>query len=134
MKIKNFVLILVTLTIAVIFMSSFMQQKPWVIPDKYKSMKNPVKSSATSISDGKYTYDNHCKSCHGNKGKGDGVKAKTLKTIVNDLTAPKAQEVTDGEMYYQSFIGRDEMPNFEKKIPEETDRWDVINYVRSLKK
>jgi mono/diheme cytochrome c family protein len=134
MKMKILVFNLITIIIAVIIMSSSLQQKPWAIPAKYKSMKNQIKSSAASISAGKLTYDKHCKSCHGNTGKGDGVKAKTLKTICNDLSTQKVQGVLDGEMYYQSFIGRDEMPNFEKKIPDETDRWNVINYVRSLKK
>jgi hypothetical protein len=32
-----------------------------------------------------------------------------------------------------SFIGRDEMPNFEKKIPDVADRWAVIGFIRTLK-
>jgi hypothetical protein len=44
------------------------------------------------------------------------------------------QKQTDGEIYYKSFIGRDEMPNFEKKIPSESDRWMIVNYIRTMKK
>lgn len=134
MKPKKMMFILSILAIAFIVISAGLQQKPWEIPAKYKAMKNPVKTSAASISAGKLTYDKHCKSCHGSTGKGDGVKAKTLKTKCNDFATAQVQNVTDGELYYQSFIGRDEMPNFEKKIPDLTERWNVINFVRSLKK
>lgn len=134
MKIKIFGFNIIAIGIALIIMSTSLQQKPWVIPEKYKIMKNTVKSSAASITAGKATWEKHCKSCHGNTGKGDGVKAKTLKTICNDFSTTKVQSQADGVLYYQSFVGRDEMPNFEKKIPDITDRWNVINYVRSLKK
>lgn len=134
MKVKFILFNLVALAIAVILISATFQQKPWSIPAKYKSLKNPVKSSSTSITAGKRLYDLHCKSCHGSTGKGDGVKAKTLKTRMTDLSSSGVQAALDGEIYYKAIIGRDEAPNFEKKIPDETDRWNVVNYVRSLKK
>jgi len=37
-------------------------------------------------------------------------------------------------IYYQSFVGRDEMPNFEKKITEEEDRWAIVNFIRTMGK
>ena len=39
-----------------------------------------------------------------------------------------------GSMFYKISEGRDDMPSFKKKMPEATDIWDVVNYVRSLKK
>jgi mono/diheme cytochrome c family protein len=134
MKSKTFFFSLFLVGISFMIISATLQQKPWVIPAKYKTMKNMVKSSTASISAGKLTYDKQCKSCHGNTGKGDGVKAKTLKTKCTDFASATVQSVTDGELYYQSIIGRDEMPNFEKKIPAESDRWNLINYIRSFKK
>ena len=38
----------------------------------------------------------------------------------------------DGSMYYKTFIGRDDMPSFKKKIPDEEEQWLVINYIRGL--
>jgi len=29
-------------------------------------------------------------------------------------------------------FGREEMPNFEKKILDESERWSVVNYLGSL--
>ena len=51
---------------------------------------------------------------------------------MRDLTSEEVQAQNDGELYYKSIIGRDEMPSFEKKIKGEEDRWMVINYMRTL--
>lgn len=133
MNLKKMIMFLLLPGILLILVSATLQQKPWVIPEKYKKMKNPLKSTPAAISAGKIVWDKHCKSCHGSAGKGDGVKAKTLRTHSGDFTTPKVQGQPDGDMYYKSFVGRDEMPNFEKKIPDETDRWNVILFIRSLK-
>lgn len=108
--------------------------KAWTIPAKYKSMKSTVKAGDASIAtDGKALFTQHCKSCHGSKGLGDGPKSATLKTIVPSFTEAKFKAQADGDVYFQSFVGRDEMPNFEKKITDESDRWAVVAYIKSLK-
>lgn len=106
----------------------------WDIPEKYKNMENPHAGDASLNRVGKMLYTKHCKSCHGSKGEGDGPKAASMSVAIHDLGSDNVQSRSDGELYYQSIIGRDEMPNYEKKIPVEEDRWAVINYVRSLKK
>ncbi len=110
------------------------QPEPWDIPSKYEEMENPYKDDASLERIGKMLYAKHCKSCHGNKGECDGPKAKQLETYCSDFTSEEFQNQKDGVLYYKSFIGRDEMPNYESKIPEEEDRWAVINYIRSMKK
>lgn len=103
--------------------------KPWDIPAKYKKMKNPTTANAENLKIGKQLYDKHCASCHGKKGLGDGVKGKKLDTEMPDITTKTYKSQADGVKYYQSIIGRDDMPNFEKKIPDEEDRWFIINYM-----
>jgi len=108
---------------------------PWTVPAKYKSMKSSVKAGDPSINSvGKDLYNKNCKSCHGAKGLGDGPKAAGLKTSTGDFSSAKFQANTDADIYYMSFVGRDEMPNFEKKITDEADRWAVVGYIRTLKK
>lgn len=134
-KIKNlsaFALISILGFALLSFMVSQDPGKPWNIPAKYKNMKNPY--SGQNVKIGKTLYMKHCRSCHGNKGLGDGPKAKNLKTSCGDFSSAKFQKYTDGEIYYQSIIGRDEMPNYEKKIQDEEDRWAVVNFIRTLKK
>ena len=110
------------------------QKKPWVVPDNFKNTKNPIKSDATSIADGKALYSTHCKSCHGAKGLGDGTKAAQLKTEPGDFSKADFQSQTDGALFYKLSEGRDDMPNFKKKLPEADERWSLVNYLRTLKK
>ena len=106
-------------------------QDKWVVPDEYKNMENEY-AGDDEDGIGEELYMQHCKSCHGKEGFGDGTKAKELETEMRDLTSEEVQSQKDGELFYKSFIGRDEMPNFEKKISDDEDRWMVINYLRSL--
>lgn len=112
--------------------SSF-SSKEWEIPAKYKEMKNPYAGDKSLEKVGKMLYSKHCKSCHGNLGLGDGPKAASMNAEMIPFNDAKFQGQTDGVIFYQSIIGRDEMPNFEKKIPDEEDRWAVINFIRTLK-
>jgi mono/diheme cytochrome c family protein len=136
---KSTKLIAILIT-AVIFVAAnmAMAQKAggaWTIPANYKAKKSTVKAGDASINGvGKESFNKNCKSCHGAKGLGDGPKAASLKTSTGDFSLAAFQAKTDGELYYMSFIGRDEMPNFEKKIIDEADRWAVIGYIRTMKK
>lgn len=105
----------------------------WDIPAKYKEMKNPHAGDASLERVGKMLYAKHCKSCHGNVGLGDGAKAASMEAKMTPFNDAKFQAQSDGVIYYQSIIGQGEMPNYEKKIPEEEDRWALINYIRTLK-
>lgn len=106
----------------------------WEIPAKYKTMKNPHADDASLERVGKMLYSKHCKSCHGAIGLGDGSKAASLGVAMHSFAEDKFQAQSDGVIYYQSFIGRNEMPNFEKKIIDDEDRWALVNYLRTLKK
>jgi len=108
---------------------------PWAVPANYKTMKNKVPTSKQSVAEGKELFDMACASCHGATGKGNGLKAKNLGIELFDLSTETYQtKFTDGEIYYQSFIGRETWHDFRKAVPDETDRWNVVNYIRSLKK
>ena len=122
MKTKSLIFLAVSLLITVAFLSNnaFAQKKPgpWEVPAKYKTMKNPVKTTdADATASGKALYAKHCKSCHGSKGLGDGPKAAGLKTSSGDFSGAAFQSQTDGELFYKTSFGRDEMPAYDKKYP-----------------
>ena len=112
----------------------FEQKKPWVVPDVAKNKRNPVPADAQTIATGKDLWNLHCKSCHGTKGLGDGPKAAQLKTEPGDLSKADVQSQTDGAFFYKISEGRDDMPKFKQKIPDEDDRWSLVNFMRTLKK
>jgi mono/diheme cytochrome c family protein len=121
--------------LAFIPMAAFSQDKakPWPVPADFKTKANPVKSSATSIADGKEAYDAKCASCHGKKGMGDGPKSKTLDTASGDFTTPLFHAQTDGDLFYKTKTGRDDMPSYKSKLSDE-EIWATVNYIRTFKK
>jgi mono/diheme cytochrome c family protein len=114
--------------------SIMLLQDPWVVPAKYEKMENPQLKNADADQIGRLLYTKHCKSCHGTKGNGDGTKAANVETKVPDFNTNAFKNETDGSLYYKTFIGRDDMPGFEKKITNMEDRWLIINYIRTLSK
>ena len=138
MKKQKLFIISITLLMSFFLLSfiSVPQQKkgePWKIPTEYKTKKNPVKGDASLERLGKSAWAKHCRSCHGNLGKGDGPKSASMKTFPGDFSSSTFQSHTDGEIYYQSFVGRGEMPNFESKIVDEEERWAIVNLIRTMK-
>ncbi len=108
-------------------------QEPWPVPDNYKNKVNPLKGNAESLTTGKTLYNQHCKSCHGTKGKGDGPKAAQLDTESGDFTKASFQSQTDGALFYKTYQGRKDMPSYKTKIPDANDIWAIINYMRTFK-
>lgn len=136
MKLRNLPLLFVAVGFSWLIISSFavtQKSDPWVVPPKFQKMKNPTTADKESISIGKSLYTKHCKSCHGVKGKGDGTKAAQLKTDCGDFTTKEFSAQTDGALFYKTSEGRDDMPSFKKKIPEQEDIWHLVNYLRTLK-
>lgn len=132
---KKFALIISGLGMLVLlsFVPKLTDQKPWVVPDAAKTKVNPLKGDAASLATGKTLFNQHCKSCHGAKGKGDGTKAAQLDTECGDFTKATFQAQTDGEIFYKTSEGRKDMPSYKKKISDVNDIWAVINYLRTLK-
>lgn len=135
-KLNSFLSAGALVTIAFLMFSFAVPQqkssKPWDIPENYMKMKNPqAVGDAEMVKLGKMLYAKHCKACHGSQGKGDGPKAAQLDTPIIDFSTDAFHKQGDGELYYKSFVGRDEMPNFEKKIVDDEERWAIITYMRA---
>jgi mono/diheme cytochrome c family protein len=108
-------------------------QEKWIVPDSYKNKANPVPSDGESLANGKTLFLQHCASCHGKGGAGDGTKAAQLKTTLSSFKLSAFQSQSDGSLFYKIREGRDDMPSYKKKIPDADDIWSVVNYLRTLK-
>jgi mono/diheme cytochrome c family protein len=118
--------------LAVIFAFNFkIQTEEWIVPDKYLNMQNPT-DAEEDLDIGEELYMKHCKSCHGKEGLGDGTKAAEQEGDLGDFSSEEFQAQSDGSMFYKTTFGRDDMPNYDKKMPDEEDRWLVVNYMRML--
>ena len=103
-------------------------QGEWTAPPDAKNAKNTVKG----VGNAKKTAETNCQSCHGPSGKGDGPAAAALTPKPADWTSARVQKETDGELFWKISNGRGPMPPW-KHLPEK-DRWELVNYLRTLKK
>lgn len=95
------------------------------------SIENPVPRSAESIARGKYFYEINCLVCHGAGGQGDGlVGKKFVEKAPVDLNDAYTQDQAVGQLFFTLTRGRAKMP-FYRDALSPTERWDVINYVKS---
>ncbi len=136
MKSKNLLFSATAIILVLLGLSAYkMVKDPWKVPEEYKNKKNTVQATDESLEYGKEIYDMSCASCHGKSGEGNGVKAKNLNIELFDLTSSEYHtKFTDGDIYYQSFIGRYKWHDFRRGITDEEDRWNVVNYIRSMNK
>ena len=99
--------------------------------DAMAGLENPVTATAESVARGKYFYEINCYVCHGTTGIGDGpVGLKFVEKAPVDLNDAYTQDQTDGQLFFTLTRGRVLMP-FYRDALSPSERWDVINYVRS---
>jgi mono/diheme cytochrome c family protein len=108
------------------------KDRPWVVPEEVKKLKNPLSPSEPVLKGAKAIYMAECAQCHGEHGKGDGPEAMMHSSAPADLTdAGHMKGITDGEIFYQISEGRKPMPSFKKRLTEE-ERWELVLFVRSF--
>jgi mono/diheme cytochrome c family protein len=99
---------------------------------------NPVAASQESLARGARHYELNCAFCHGPAGKGDGNLAVELFRKPPDLTAPVVVGLSDGDLFMIISNGLQPVTGFRGGMPglKENltvgDRWDIVNFLRSL--
>jgi mono/diheme cytochrome c family protein len=92
-----------------------------------------AKNAVKGVGNAKKTVETNCVTCHGASGKGDGAAAAALPPPKPaDWTSAKVQAESDAVLFCKISDGRGAMPPW-KHLPEK-DRWEVVNYIRTLKK
>jgi len=98
-------------------------------------IKNPVAASPESIAAGKRSYTRLCIKCHGAEGAGDGTGA-TGPVAPQDMTDEKWDYGgSDGEIFAVIKEGVPQSADMEGYAARmsDTDIWNVVNYVRTLR-
>ena len=108
--------------------------KPWVAPADARAVKNPVPVTPEGLAAAEKLFKENCVMCHGEKGQGDGESAKTLNRKPANFTDKAMMSAeTDGALYWKMSQGRAPMPSWEDVFTE-TQRWQLVNYLRQLTK
>jgi len=108
-------------------------EEKWTAPATEARKKNPVAVSESSLAAGQKIYLKRCLACHGKTGNGDGPDAADLGIHPAKLSDPAIVGETDGALFWKITVGKKPMPNYGGRLSP-TDRWNVINYLRTLAK
>jgi mono/diheme cytochrome c family protein len=129
MRLVAFLIALLSSAVAAV--SEEQSKAKWTAPAAEARKKNSVSSNESSIAAGQKIYLKRCVGCHGKTGNGDGSDAADLGIHPAKLSDPVIRAETDGELFWKITIGKKPMPNYGTRLSP-TDRWNVINYLRTL--
>jgi mono/diheme cytochrome c family protein len=99
----------------------------WAVPPQAAQRQNPMRIHPDAALGGRKIFERNCVMCHG-----DVTHPRT--NHAPDLSSPAVQIETDGSLFWRMSQGnsRRAMPSF-SSIPE-TQRWQLVLYIRSLSK
>ena len=125
------ILFFTTLIGSALIALSVEEPEKWVAPAAEAQKKSPVPVNQSSLAVGQKVYLQRCAGCHGKAGNGDGPDAADLGIHPAKLSDPATREQTDGELFWKVTVGKKPMPSYRSRLSP-TDRWSVINYLRTL--
>jgi len=105
----------------------------WISPSPSAAKKNPITATQQSIAAGQKLYSKTCAMCHGKAGDADGPAVIELNIHPAKLSDSKVAAESDGSLFWKITTGKKPMPAYGKRLSE-TDRWNLVNYIRTLSK
>jgi mono/diheme cytochrome c family protein len=106
----------------------------WRAPPSAANRPNPVAGNANATALGQKLYVANCLTCHGPEGHGDGPGAAALEKKPANLGARiKETGEKDGELFWKISEGRAPMVTWKTSLSE-TQRWELVNYIRTFAK
>jgi mono/diheme cytochrome c family protein len=95
---------------------------------------NPVPADPVSLDRGRHLFERNCTLCHGQKGQGDGPITEFWNAQMRkpaNLTETRMKTMSDGTLYITVSNGYGTMPPLRENL-DVRERWDVVNYVKTL--
>ena len=128
-----FILLIISLFVMFGMIQNPQQKNDWLAPKSADTLKNPLANNYMATKQGEIIFEKRCVSCHGDKGKGDGVAGIALNPHPHDLTLPMIQKQTDGALFWKITNGKSPMATYQVILTND-QRWQLVNYVRQLSK
>jgi len=98
--------------------------------DQTADLPNPVPATPASLERGRTIFAARCAPCHGLDGHGHGPVSRLFPQPA-DLSYPKVKARSDGFLWGTITYGGEAMPPAREGL-DVRDRWDVVNWVRSI--
>jgi mono/diheme cytochrome c family protein len=96
-----------------------------------ENIRNPIPADSASVNRGRIEFQINCAVCHGPLGMGNGTATKYgMPGIAIGAGSADATTRSDGYIFGMIRNGRGLMPTYNRI--EESDRWDIVNYLRSI--
>jgi mono/diheme cytochrome c family protein len=92
----------------------------------------PVPATDDSLQRGQVLFGINCALCHGESGTGDGPLSEYFMPRPFDLASEHVHNLPDDTFFVVVTQGLGPMPSLAENLSP-AERWDVINYVRSLR-
>ena len=93
---------------------------------------NPIEADEVSVERGRVLYSVNCAMCHGAIGEGNGIVGGALVNPPANLTGEVTQAKSDGTLFLTLSTGIEgKMPALNENLTVR-DRWDLVNYIRTL--
>ena len=122
----------IILSILCLFYINVSAQNSWVAPDEAREIINPYDGNKIAAQKGAMLYQKLCWTCHGKTGLGDGPAGKSLNPKPRNFSLKEVQEQTDGALFWKISNGNGMMVPYKHSLNEE-QRWQLVNFIRSLK-
>ncbi len=103
------------------------------IPPDAKAMRNPLAGQRDAWRDAIDHFGDHCAVCHGADGKGASEIGRRMSPRVPDMTRPRTQGLTDGEIFYiiSNGVRWTGMPAWKDEHSAE-ETWRLVSLIRHL--
>lgn len=116
-----------------VFPTEIPQSENWTAPSEMDEVTNPFTNNPEATKKGKIIYNQLCAVCHGKKGKGDGMAGAGLNPRPSNLQLDLVQNQSDGALFWKITEGRSPMASYKQAL-NDSQRWQVVNYIRELRK
>jgi len=111
------------------------RMRRWSVPAALRNARNPLPASAAVLAEARAHWADHCASCHGNDGKGKTTIGERLYPRAPDMTLPRTQELSDGELFaiIDNGIRLTGMPGWGDGTDESRrESWALVHLIRRL--
>lgn len=111
------------------------RMRRWSVPAALRNAGNPVPLTPAVLGEARAHWADHCASCHGNDGKGKTTIGERLYPRAPDMTLPRTQELSDGELFaiIDNGIRLTGMPGWGDGTDESRrESWALVHLIRRL--